>query len=383
MTQTVLLTLGRLPKALELARALNGAGARVVVADPFRRHLCTPSRAVARNYRVAAPRADAGRFRADLARIIADEGVDVIVPVSEEAPYVAALSSEALRGARLSGPVGDARIALHDKKRFIDLAVDAGLDAPKTALLGDARAAEIAGAADFIMKPRFGSSGAGLKFCARGARLPAADDGTVVQERVRGREISSLSVCRDGRVVGTVLYRGLVFAGTVAVCFERVTAPAASAWIEAFVAARGYDGFIAFDFIETADGRALPIECNPRLTSGIHFFDPAGLAAAVLDDAPPASVGFKPHRRMQEGHTTLTKVYGGLPDLREFARRFVSLLTARDVLFSLKDPGPFVLMTPMSWELLAPVMFRGMSFGEAATQDIAWDGAPEATRPSA
>ena len=52
---TVLLTLGRLPKSLALARALASVGCRVIVADPFRWHLCRPSRDVARCYRVRAP----------------------------------------------------------------------------------------------------------------------------------------------------------------------------------------------------------------------------------------------------------------------------------------------------------------------------------------
>ena len=46
--KTVLLTLGRLPKALELARALRAAGARVLVAEPFAKHLTGTSRAVER-----------------------------------------------------------------------------------------------------------------------------------------------------------------------------------------------------------------------------------------------------------------------------------------------------------------------------------------------
>ena len=55
---TVLLTLGRLPKALEVARALRGAGCRVIVAEPFRRHLTGASRAVARSVVVPSPVAD-------------------------------------------------------------------------------------------------------------------------------------------------------------------------------------------------------------------------------------------------------------------------------------------------------------------------------------
>ena len=46
MQKTVLLTLGRLPKALELARALHDEGARVIVAEPFGAHVCKVSRAV-------------------------------------------------------------------------------------------------------------------------------------------------------------------------------------------------------------------------------------------------------------------------------------------------------------------------------------------------
>ena len=53
--RTVLLTLGRLPKALELARALHAAGCRVVVAEPFRRHLTGASRQVARSVQVTSP----------------------------------------------------------------------------------------------------------------------------------------------------------------------------------------------------------------------------------------------------------------------------------------------------------------------------------------
>ncbi|MEE4299565.1 MAG: hypothetical protein V2J24_08990, partial [Pseudomonadales bacterium] len=91
MTTTVLVTLGRLPKGLELARALAGAGCRVIVADPFGWHLTRLSRAVARSVRVTAPNDDAGAFQRDLLRIVAEEGVDRVVPVSEEIFHVAEL----------------------------------------------------------------------------------------------------------------------------------------------------------------------------------------------------------------------------------------------------------------------------------------------------
>ena len=76
MTKTVLLTLGRLPKALELARALKSAGCRVVVAEPFGWHVCRPSTAVDRSIRVAAPNTNTQQYLDDLIRVIAEERVD-------------------------------------------------------------------------------------------------------------------------------------------------------------------------------------------------------------------------------------------------------------------------------------------------------------------
>ena len=55
MTGNLLLTLGRLPKALDVARGFADLGWRVVVAEPFKRHLAGASRAVAQSHRVTAP----------------------------------------------------------------------------------------------------------------------------------------------------------------------------------------------------------------------------------------------------------------------------------------------------------------------------------------
>ena len=88
---TVLLTLGRLPKALELARALHTSGCRVLVAEPFARHLTGASRAVARSFVVPAPATDREYYLQALTDIIRQEKVDIVLPVSEEILHVAGL----------------------------------------------------------------------------------------------------------------------------------------------------------------------------------------------------------------------------------------------------------------------------------------------------
>ena len=71
----MLLTLGRLPKALDVARSFKANGWRVIVAEPFKRHLLGASKAVAKSYRTTAPSVSRDRYLAELQQIIRDEGV--------------------------------------------------------------------------------------------------------------------------------------------------------------------------------------------------------------------------------------------------------------------------------------------------------------------
>ena len=61
-----------------------------------------------------------------------------------------------------------------------------------------------------------------------------------------------------------------------------------------------------------------------------------------------------------------------------FARKLAMMARAKDVLFDPRDPLPFFLMTPMSFEILKRVAFAGESFGEASTRDIEWKGSVDA-----
>ena len=372
---SVLLTLGRLPKALALARACAAAGCRVVVADPFRWHLCRPSRDVSRSYRVTAPNDDRAAYLDDLRAIIDHEAIDIVLPVSEEALHVAQLAGSLPPGVQLrSAPL--AQLAqYHDKHAFIVHAQARGLPVPETWPAGLPEAVALAARGDFVEKPVHSCSGIGLRLAHAGDAVVGCDGSTLVQQRLEGDLLSSLTLVDAGREVATVIYRGRVFAGTVAVCFERVDdAPAVREWISGFIENSNYNGFLAFDFIVGSDGVARAIECNPRVTSGVHFFDPAALGRALVDPSRCANIAYTAQTRYQWAYSTLTETYAALFRPREFARRFGELRRARDVVWSLSDPLPFLLMTPMSWEILWPAMTTDITLGEATQRDIAWFG---------
>ncbi|WP_434051010.1 MAG: ATP-grasp domain-containing protein [Roseibium sp.] len=372
---TVLLTLGRLPKALELARALAAAGCRVLVADPFAFHLCRASNAVAKSFKTPSPHSCQEQYLSCLLDIVAREDVDLILPVSEEALHVSLLKDRLPDRTRLFALPNEDLQTLHDKYSFIQIAEKAGLRAPETHLASDAQASRLAASCDTVLKPRLGCSGQELRMLSPDS-LPKEALGnseTIIQKRMFGREVSTLSLCRDGKVLAHVTYEGLVFTGTVAVCFQRVDdLPLVQQWVADFARTGSYSYFLAFDFIVDGDGTPWPLECNPRLTSGIHFLSPKDIAGAITNFEGATNVGTKPRERFQESHTTLLQVYGNFFRPQKALRHLRAMLSARDVLWSFADPAPFPLMTPYSWPVLKQVIFRGRSFGEAATRDIAW-----------
>ncbi|MFZ4408070.1 MAG: ATP-grasp domain-containing protein [Paracraurococcus sp.] len=371
---TVLLTLGRLPKALDIARSFSAAGWRVVVAEPHRRHLSGASRSVARSVQVTAPAVDAGTYLRDLVRVVAEEGASLVVPVSEEAMHVAHLRPLLPDGVRLLAMAPDLVLRLHDKHGFALAAQAAGLTVPETFALEDPAARALADRGDVIVKPTHSCSGRGVRRIPRGAALPPAEP-AVVQRLVRGAEHSTCTLAHDGVVQATAIYRGTLMSGSVAVGFERIDHPAIEAWVARFVAATGWCGFIAFDLIVDEAGTPWGIECNPRTTSGLHFFAESDLAPAILDPAQP--LRFRPERRLQQFWSCVTETQDSFGDWPRFRANLRHLFGTRDVTWRAADPLPLLTMPWTAWPIIAEAKRRGVPFGEVATLDVGWsDTAP-------
>ncbi|MBC7433927.1 MAG: ATP-grasp domain-containing protein [Rubritepida sp.] len=359
--KTVLLTLGRLPKGLDVARSFAANGWRVVVAEPFGWTLVGASRSVAASHRVSAPAAGHAAYLADLARVVIAEDVSLVVPISEETMHVAHLPGVPV----FTGPAA-AVLRAHHKLGFVEWAGELGLDVPETHALGTPEAAALAARADFITKPVHACSGRGVRFFTAGDAPPDETVATVLQARLRGDIISSCAIARQGRVVGNALYRGTQFSGSVAIAFERIAHPAAEEWIARFVAGTGWTGFVSFDFIVDGAGRPWAIECNPRTTSGLHFFATADIAPAVLEGRPPQ---FRPERELQQFYSCLTELR---PGRRGYFARLRRLAGLRDACWEWRDPWPFVSMIGTSWPIIREAGRRGATFGEVATLDVGW-----------
>jgi hypothetical protein len=369
---TVLLTLGRLPKALDLARGFQAAGWRVVVAEPFKRHLAGASNTVARSVQVTAPAVDRERYLTDLLRIIDDEAVDLVVPVSEEVVHVAALHGRLPPRTRLFAMPQAVVLAAHDKGRFAVQADGWGLAVPPTHPLGSAEAALLAQRHDVVVKPLHACSGRGVRMVRRGAALPDADPAApaIVQGHVFGSERSTCSLVHDGVVSGTVIYQGMMQSGSVSIAFERTEHPLIDDFVRGYAAATRWTGFLSFDFMLDHQGYPFAIECNPRTTSGLHFFATEDLARAVLDPVHP--LRFRPEIRLQQFYSCLTETQLSLFRGGGFQRNLRTLASTRDVTWSARDPMPFLTMCFTTWPIIRAALAQRATFGEVATLDIGW-----------
>ncbi len=329
-------------------------------------HLCRMSNSVHETIELPSPQDDPGRFIDVLERRCREYRIDLVVPVSEETPYIADLLDRELPV--FSSHAADV-LTLHDKLGFILKAREFGLDAPETARADEDTTALRASA--FVTKPRFSCSGRGVRFHDAETHV-AMDADRVVQQRVNGDAVNVFCIAIDGRVRLSTAYRGRLVDGSVAIAFERDDqANSCTAWAERFISASGYTGLIAFDFIVDADGRAWPLECNPRATSGIHYATPDALVAAITGEAMPPET-LKTATRLAEKWSCFTHYLGSLGSPERTRRAWRVLSSFTDISWRRNDPWPFLAMPVNSWRLLLKSLQKDQSFASAAVADIEW-----------
>ena len=354
--RTVLLTGGKMTKALALARAFHRAGHRVVLAEA-RKYRFTGhrfSRCVDRFYTVPPPAA--ADYATALLEIVRAEHVDVYVPVcSPAASYYDALAAPLLAPhCEVLHADADMVARLDDKFAFPRLGASLGLPVPDTQLVTSVEQVDHA-VADGDRPPYVLKSIAydpvhrlDLTPLPRATRADthafaatkpiAADNPWIVQTLVRGREYCTHGTVRDGRLQVWACCPSSAFQ----VNYEMVDKPAIEAWVRGFVEPLRLTGQVSFDFMETDDGAVFPIECNPRTHSAITmFYDSPDLARAYLDDTGETLVPTATSRPTYWLYHELWRMISAPATIPE---RLRVVLRGTDAIFDRHDPLPFLLV---------------------------------------
>ncbi|UJF34974.1 ATP-grasp domain-containing protein [Paenibacillus hexagrammi] len=394
----VLVTGGRAPAALELVRALAKAGCEVIAAESLPRHLCRKSSSVKRCYRVPSPAVDPSGFIDALEEIIVSEHIDLLVPTCEETFYAASGYEKLSRLCEVFTVTLPQLRVLHSKWSFIQTVKELGFLAPATIRLNseadwetflDNQGHEEAERGIFgdrvILKPEYSRFAAKIRILDTGKMKRTAtpqpdpqDYPWIVQQYIEGRQICTYSIVREGRLYAHATYTSqYAVQGGASVYFEPLDHPASLEWVKSFVWRIAFTGQIAFDFIETADGRLYPIECNPRTTSGVHLLaDQPGFAEAVLslDGWEGEVLQPSPHAKKMLSLPMLLYGLSGRAALREIPRWLQKWVTTKDAVFHWKDLRPFVEQLPMLIHMRQVASKLGISLVEASTVDLEWNG---------
>lgn len=365
---TVLITGGRAPVALDLARKFARSGTRVVVAESSRAQLCARSAAVAVSHRVPPPNRAPEAFADALADIVKLEGVRLVVPTCEEIFWVAR-ARKRLQCEVLAEPLGTLR-ALHSKWEFVQLAKGFGLPVPETVLVRSQD--DLVGIRrPFVLKPVFSRFGTKVQVVRGNVGLRVDEGPWVAQELLGGEQICTYSVAVKGRVVAHAAYAVEFTASGACVSFEPVEHAEVDAWVTRFVERAKFSGQIAFDFM--AGDRVVPMECNPRATSGVHLLGDE-LAGVLLGDLPDEPLRPAPGARAMIGLAMLGFGLAGVRSWPEL-RRWASVVSAADDVIAVKgDRGPFVAQFGVLWENWIRSLWTRRSLIECSTYDIEWNG---------
>ena len=376
----VLVLGGRAPVALDHARRFAAQWSGVYVADSVPCRISSYANAVTGSFQVPPPRFAPAEFASELARIIQENRIDLLLPTCEEVFYVSRLRRHLPSQCLVFAPPFEQLRELHSKLRFLELASGCGANIPNSACVGSIREAiDWSAGRPVVLKPEFSRFGVYVRLHPQGIPAASAElepmGNWVVQEFCAGQEVCSYSIAVDGALTAHVEYEPRYrLAGSSSFYFDPCSVPGLRDFVDRFVRKIGFTGQISFDWIIARDGRPSVLECNPRAISGLHLFDRLDpLPAAIIGEVESCVTPRRDHPKM---FAAIMVSVGLLTALR--ARRVgewrADWRRAGDVLTEKGEIAPTLggLLDIGSHAWRAST--QKCSIREASTRDIEWDG---------
>jgi predicted ATP-grasp superfamily ATP-dependent carboligase len=371
--QTILISGGKMTKALQLARSFYIAGHRVILIESHKYWLTGHrySGAVDRFYTVPDPRSP--EYSQALLEIVKQEGVDIYVPVCSPvasyydaevqivlAPYCAVMHVDVQTLQRLD-----------DKYEFAIDAQALGLRVPKSYRIthpqqvidfdfSNERRRYIIKSIPYDSVRRLDLTKLPCATPAETAEfvrsLPISESTPwVMQEFIPGQEYCTHSTVRDGRIRLHCCCASSAFQ----VNYAQLDRAEIEDWISKFVSSLDLTGQVSFDFIQADDdGEVYAIECNPRTHSAITlFYNHPDVAQAYLA-AEPLDLPVKPLATSRPTYWIYHEIWRLMTHLHSPKltwERLQTIARGKDAIFDWDDPLPFLLVH--HWQI--PLLLLG------------------------
>lgn len=356
----ILLSGGKMTKALQLARSFYEAGHTVILAETHQYWLSghRTSQAVSKFYTICEPQNNPQAYSQALLNIVKKENIDVFIPVcSPVSSYYDSLAKPLLTEAGCEVIHFDSNITamLDNKYEFCRQAQNLGLSAPKVFRFTSPQQVinfdfQADGSRYIIKSINYDSVRrldltklpfSGMEDYIK--KLPISENKPwVMQEFIRGKEFCTHSTVRNGKIQLHCCSESSPFQ----VNYKQVEDSEIFAWVQHFVKELKLTGQISFDFIQTEDQKVYPVECNPRTHSAITLFhDHEKLPSAYLEDNDKDSPILplphsKPTYWLYHELWRLTEIRS-FNDLKKWWQKIAQ---GTDGIFRLDDPLPFLFV---------------------------------------
>ncbi|WP_414577156.1 ATP-grasp domain-containing protein [Anabaena sp. CCY 9402-a] len=360
--KNILISGGKMTKALQLARSFHSAGHRVVLLETHKYWLTGHrfSQAVDKFYTVPAPEKNSEAYIQALVDIVKRENIDVYVPVTSPVGsyYDSLAKPELSRHCEVFHFDADITQMLDDKFALAEKARSLGLSVPKSFKItsgeqvinfdffGETR--------KYILKSIAYDSVRRLDLtklpCATPEEtaafvrsLPISPEKPwIMQEFIPGEEFCTHSTVRDGELRLHCCCESSAFQ----VNYENVENPQIVEWVRHFVKELKLTGQISFDFIQAEDGQVYVIECNPRTHSAITtFYNHPQVAEAYLGTEPIGET-LQPLVTSKPTYWTYHEVWRltGIRSFTQLKKWMLNIWRGTDAILQLDDPLPFLMV---------------------------------------
>jgi predicted ATP-grasp superfamily ATP-dependent carboligase len=364
--KTILISGGKMTKALQLARSFHQAGHRVILIESHKYWLTGHrfSWAVDRFYTV--PKPQAKDYIDALLEIVQSEGVDMYIPVcSPVASYYDAQAKQILsKYCEVMHFDADMVQKLDNKYKFSAIAASFGLSVPDSYCITHPQQ---------ILDFDFSKQGqkyilksipydsvrrlnltqlpcdTPLETAAFVEDLPISESNPwIMQAFIPGQEYCTHSTVRNGELQLHCCCKSSAFQ----INYEMVDKPEIEAWVRRFVSGLNLTGQVSFDFIEAEDGCVYAIECNPRTHSAITmFYNHPDVARAYLETDFPL---IKPLKSSRPTYWIYHEIWRLVTQPMKIGQRLKIIASGKDAIFDWSDPLPFLMVhhAQIPWLLL-------------------------------
>jgi hypothetical protein len=364
--KTILISGGKMTKALQLARSFDRAGHRVILIEADKYWLTGHRFSWAVDCFYTVPKPQAKDYLDALLAIVQKERVDVYIPVcSPVASYYDAEAKQVLsKYCEVMHFDPELVQQLDDKSEFSVIAASLGLAVPDAYRITDPQQIldfDFAKQAHtYILKSIPYDSVRRLNLtqlpcqtppetAAFVAELPISEHNPwIMQAFITGQEYCTHSTVRNGELQLHCCCESSAFQ----INYEMVDKPEIEAWVRKFVSSLKLTGQVSLDFIQTADGSVYAIECNPRTHSAITmFYNHPDVARAYLESDFPL---IQPLASSRPTYWIYHEIWRLVTQPTQMGQRLKIIFSGKDAIFDWADPLPFLMVhhAQIPWLLL-------------------------------